>query len=111
MGTDMLGLETLIEKIAAFSKDRLENGDISGPRFSAYVKLSWCAGSGEPCFSSCKSILDALQALRDAGDDDETSQLFIAMNAQMTEAFGEVEEPVFDLDTIRQLSAEIAKVA
>lgn len=111
MSTDLLSLEALIEKIEIFAKDRLENGDISGPRFSAYVKLSWCAGSGEPCYSSCKSILEALQTLRNASDDDETSQLFIAMNAQMNETFGEVEEPVFDLGTIRQLSAQIAKVA
>ena len=111
MGKDLLALQALMDDIEAFAKQQLENSDISGPRFGAYVKLAWCTGSGEPCFSSCQSVLDALKILRDLDDVDEVNEFYVSMTARMLEGFPEGGEQLFDMDNIRKMGASLAKVA
>ena len=67
MSTDLLVLDSLVADIADFAKKQIDEGDLSGPRFGAYVKLAWCTQSGIPCYSDCQNITEALQTLRDFG--------------------------------------------
>lgn len=104
-------LMALIGRIEAFAKEQLENSDISGPRFGAYVKLSWCAGSGEPCNASCQSILDALKVLRDHDDIEELNEFYVAMTAHMLDSFPDSSQEMASIDHIRKIGSDLAKVA
>ena len=64
MTKDLFLLDGLVSDIADFAKRQIDEGDLSGPRFGAYVKLAWCTQSGTPCYSDCQNIIDALQKLR-----------------------------------------------
>lgn len=104
-------LAALISKIETFAKKQLENSDISGPRFGAYVKLSWCAGSGEPCNASCQSIIDALKTLREHDDIEELNEFYVAMTAYMLDCFPDTNEEVASIDHIRKIGNALSKVA
>lgn len=104
-------LMALIREIEAFAKNQLENSDISGPRFGAYVKLSWCAGSGEPCNASCQSIIDALKVLREHDDIEELNAFYVQMTAYMLDCFPDTNDKTASIDHIRKIGNALARVA
>lgn len=111
MPADILALEMLVADIAVYAKQQIDNGSLSGPRFAAYVKLSWFGQSGSPCYSDCKNLLDALQVLRDFEDNSEVDTFYIAMTAALMECFPEPDQVLSDIDAIRRMSADLRKVA
>nr|WP_321445320.1 hypothetical protein [uncultured Cohaesibacter sp.] len=111
MPADILALELLVADIAAYAKHQIENGSLCGPRFAAYVKLSWFGQSGSPCYSDCKNLLDALQILRDLDNDSDVNRFYIAMTAVLMECYPQAEQAMTDFDDIRRMSADLRKVA
>ena len=111
MQTDALELELLIADITEFAKKQIESSDLSGPRFGAYVKLSWFGQSGTPCYSDCVNIISALQSLRDLDSNDEIDTFYVAATAALVEYFPEHGHALSDIDAIRDMSAQLAKVA
>ena len=111
MPTNFLALEALIADIAAFAKTQMESTNLSGPRFGAYVKLSWFGQSGAPCYADCQNIIDALQTLRDCDDSSEIDTFYVAMTAALMECFPDIENVPSDIDGIRRMSAQLRMVA
>ncbi len=111
MPADLLALELLVADIAAYAKHQIENGSLCGPRFAAYVKLSWFGQSGSPCYSDCKNLIDALQILRDLDNDSDVNRFYIAMTAALMECYPQADQAMADFDDIRRMSAELRKVA
>lgn len=111
MPADILALELLVAEIADYAKKQIENGSLCGPRFGAYVKLSWFGQSGSPCYSDCKNLLDALQVLRDLDNDSEVDTFYIAMTAALMDCYPEPDQALSDFDAIRRMSADLRKVA
>lgn len=107
----LLSLDLLLADIADYAKTKIEDGDIAGPRFGALVKLAWCCTSGEPCYSGCCTILQGLEQLRELADEPDLSAFHVAMTAAMTAHFPDGDTYPSDFDALRQLSAEIGKVA
>ena len=111
MPAHILALEILVADIAAYAKRQIDNGSLVGPRFAAYVKLSWFGQSGSPCYADCKNMLDALQMLRDLDDDNEVDTFYIAMTAALMDCFPEPEQVLPDINAIRRMSADLRKLA
>lgn len=111
MATQMLALETLLSDIADFAKNEMETGDLSGRRFGALVKLAWCGQSGEPCFSLCESIIEALDILRDSQDNSTIDAFYVAVNAMVLELYPEQSKDSMTIEAIRDMSHALAKVA
>ena len=111
MPTNFLALEGLLADIAAYAKMQIEQSELTGPHFATYVKLSWYAQSGSPCFADCQNMIDTLQALRDLEDDSEINAFYVAMTAALMDCFPDVEHAPQDIEEIRRLSADLRKVA
>nr|WP_319390131.1 hypothetical protein [uncultured Cohaesibacter sp.] len=111
MSTDLFVLDSLVEDLAAYAKRQLEEGNLSGPRFGAYVKLAWCTQSGTPCYSDCQNIIDALQKLRDLDQDEQLDSFYVAMTAASMETFPRMNTALSDFDAIRRLGASLREVA
>ncbi|WP_321338664.1 hypothetical protein [uncultured Cohaesibacter sp.] len=111
MSTDLLVLDSLVDDIAAFAKKQIDYGDLSGPRFGAYVKLAWCTQSGTPCYSDCQNIADALQTLRNLEQNEQVDSFYVAMTAICMEAFPQVNTSPSDFDAIRRMGAALREVA
>ncbi|WP_321449180.1 hypothetical protein [uncultured Cohaesibacter sp.] len=111
MSTDLLVLDSLVADIADFAKKQIDEGDLSGPRFGAYVKLAWCTQSGTPCYSDCQNITEALQTLRDLEQNEQVDSFYVAMTAASMEAFPHVNTPLCDFDAIRRMGAALREVA
>nr|WP_321458092.1 hypothetical protein [uncultured Cohaesibacter sp.] len=111
MSTDLFVLDSLVDDLAEFAKNRIDNGDLSGPRFGAYVKLAWCTQSGTPCYTDCQNILEALQKLRELDDDEEVDNFYVAMTAASMEVFPEAASTFSDFDAIRKMGTALRDVA
>ncbi|MCV6548138.1 MAG: hypothetical protein OIF56_12810 [Cohaesibacter sp.] len=103
-------LKDLFNDIAAYAQDRIDNGDVSGPRYGALLKMLWCGTSGEPCYTSCQSMADAIQLLRDLDKCEKLDEFFITLTAQMLETFPNGGAELNDFDALRKMSSEIGKV-
>ncbi|WP_316861452.1 hypothetical protein [uncultured Cohaesibacter sp.] len=116
MSAELLVLDSLVADIANYAKLQLFEGNHSGAYFAAYVKLSWSAQSGSPCYTDCQNIIDALGMLRDlkSQDDCEDEQIdgyFVAMTSALCEHFPEIDKVPGDIDAIRRMGAALRKVA
>lgn len=111
MSAKLAGLEALIKEISDYATKQLELGNISGPRYQALLKLIWCGSSGEPCYSTCEAIVEALEKLREVEDDEELNAHFIAITASMLDIFPQGAGKLSDFDELRKISAQIGNVS
>lgn len=103
-------LKDLVGSIADYAQAKIDNGDVSGPRYGALLKMVWCGTSGEPCYTSCQSMVDAMQLLRELDQCEELDGFFIALTATMLEAFPQGGAKLDDFAALRKMSSEIGKV-
>jgi hypothetical protein len=103
-------LKDLVGSIADYAQAKIDNGDVSGPRYGALLKMVWCGTSGEPCYTSCQSMVDAMQLLRELDQCEELDGFFIALTATMLEAFPKGGAKLDDFAALRKMSSEIGKV-
>ncbi len=103
-------LKDLVGAIADYAQAKIDNGDVSGPRYGALLKMVWCGTSGEPCYTSCQSMVDAMQLLRELDQCEELDGFFIALTAIMLEAFPQGGAKLDDFAALRKMSSEIGKV-
>jgi hypothetical protein len=103
-------LKELVGTIADYAQAKIDNGDVSGPRYGALLKMVWCGTSGEPCYTSCQSLADAMQILREVENCAKLDGLFISLTAKMIEIFPDGGAKLDDFDALRKLSSEIGKV-
>ncbi|HAT86965.1 hypothetical protein [Cohaesibacter gelatinilyticus] len=103
-------LKDLVGSIADYAQAKIDNGDVSGPRYGGLLKMVWCGTSGEPCYTSCQSMIDAMQLLRELDQCEELDGFFIALTATMLEAFPQGGAKLDDFAALRKMSSEIGKV-
>ena len=111
MPTDFLALESLVADIAGYANRQIKDGDLSGPRFGAFVKLAWFGQSGDPCYSDCQNIINALQMLRGLDDNSDIDTFYVAITASMVECFPHIEKIPADINDIRTMSARLLRAA
>ncbi|MCT4654763.1 MAG: hypothetical protein N4A65_03015 [Cohaesibacter sp.] len=110
MELDTESLRNLVGQIADFAQQRINDGDISGPRYGALVKMVWCGTSGEPCHASCQSLAEAIEQLRELDSCSELDGFYISLTAKMLEHFPAREDTLDDFAALREMSAQIGKV-